>query len=95
MDDTRLVVTGQSQAHRLSVGSGSGFLDLLCGHVHTLVAQDQQVGEEFVDPVVGDLNDDDAGEGSGDFGQLAALRLPRGSADIGERHDNPGPVSVR
>ena len=73
MDDARSVITGESQAHLVGVGCNGGFLDLLGRHVQTLVTQYQQVGEEFVDPVVADLHHHDAGERAGDLGQLAAL----------------------
>ena len=73
MDDTRSVITGESQAHLIGVGRIGGLLDLLGRHVQTLVTQYQQVGEEFVDPVIADLHHHDASERSSDLGQLAAL----------------------
>ncbi len=73
MDDARSVITGESQAHFIGVGRNDGFLDLLSRDVQTLVTQNQQVGEQFVDPVVADLHHYDASERASDLCQLAAL----------------------
>ncbi len=73
MDDARSIITGEPQAHLIGIGCDGGCLDLLGRDVYTLFTQYQEVGQEFVDPVVADLHHHDAGERSRDLGQLAAL----------------------
>ena len=85
MDDAWSVVTGQPQAHLIGLGYDGGCFDLLGRHVQTLVAQYQQVGEEFIDPVVADLHHHDTGERPGDLGQLTALPVALVKTnDVGE-----------
>ena len=72
-DNARAVITGESQAHFVGIGRNDGFLDLLSSHVQTLVTQNQEVGEQFVDPVFADLHHHDASKRSSDLCQLAAL----------------------
>ena len=85
MDDARAVVTGESKPNFVGVGFDDRLFDLLSGDVQALLAQDQQVGEQFIDSVVADLHHHHTSERSGDLGQLAALPVALVEAnDVGQ-----------